>query len=70
MEINVKKEIGKRIRTVKDLNDFYAYEERFGGEDYSYDFGEETERIEGLMDSLNYEQGIYDSENVERILGL
>lgn len=67
----VSKAISSRIGSTKDLNDFYAYVERFG-EDYVYDFESvgDLMRIDRLVDDINYEQGVYDEENVKRILGV
>ena len=66
--IRVPKCISERIRTSKDLSDYYAYEERWGDE-ISYQFDEsEQERIDELVYDINYEQGVYDIENVNRIV--
>ena len=66
-EYEVPETVASRIRTVKDLNDFYAYVERFGDE-YNYSWPiEDLDRIEDMMDDLNYYQGEYDEENVDRI---
>ena len=79
-DIKVSKEICKRIKTSKDLSDFYAYCERNYDSDYydqddyldlSYSFDEsEQDRIDELMDGINYIPGEYDEENVNRILGI
>lgn len=68
MEYKVNEEIAKRIETTKDLNDFYAFMER-NGQEYEYDFGDESERIDELMDDINYTCGVYDYENIKRICG-
>ena len=81
-EIIVSKEICKRINTSKDLSDFYAYCERdYSVDDYdnfddyvddlpSYYFEEEQDKIDDLVGGINYQAGIYDEENVKRILGV
>ena len=71
--IKVSLAVSKRIKTAKDLSDFYAYMERECSgtlEDMpTYCFAEsEQERIDKLMGSINYEQGRYDDENVYRML--
>ena len=59
--------VSKQIKTAKDLSDFYAYAERYG-DDFAYEFAEsEQERIDALMVDINYRQGEYDVENVNRI---
>ena len=69
-ETFVKKEICERIKTGKDLSDFYAYCERFD-DDLTYSFDEsEFERIDKLVDYVAYVVGNYDEENVKRILGV
>ena len=66
--IRVPKCISERIKSSKDLSDYYAYEERWGDE-ITYQFEEEEQdRIDSLMSDINYEQGVYDRENVYRIL--
>ena len=72
--IKVNKQVSKRIKTTKDLNDFYAYCERNMDEDeicnLSYEFYEtEAKRIDDLLDDIDYTQGIYDKKNIKRILG-
>jgi len=79
--IYVSKDICERIKTDKDLSDFYAYCERDfkywevnnakDEEEYmnalpTYLF--EDERIAEELD-FNYRAGEYDEENVKRILG-
>jgi hypothetical protein len=69
-EYKVSKKISSRILTAKDLNDFYAYLERWG-EEFEYSFPVEDQmRITDLGDDLNYTQGVFDVENVERIFSL
>ena len=73
MEIKVSKEISKNILTSKDLSDYYAFIESVVGaksEDVTYLFEEsENERIDALMGGINYEVGVYDRNNVKRIIG-
>lgn len=70
MEIKVCKAISKRIRTSKDLGDFYAYIERWG-DDYTYSFAtSEQDRIDDLIDEIVYTAGVFDFENVKRIMGV
>ena len=67
----VSKAISSRIKSTKDLNDFYAFIERFG-DDYEYEFESvgDLMRIDRLVEDINYEKGVYDEENVKRILGV
>ena len=69
--VNVGREVCRRIDTAKDLNDFYAYIERFGDSDWEYNFDVDCERIDRLLEDADfgYEQGVYSRANVERILG-
>lgn len=74
MELRIvltKKQCSK-IKTSKDLNDIYAYFERGGSSNtYLFDTTEqEQERIDALVNDINYKGGVYDSKNVDRILGL
>lgn len=64
----ITKEQAQRIRTAQDLNDIYAYFERWG--DYiTYIFPEsEQERIDSLIDKMNYKQGEYNADNASRII--
>lgn len=49
--------VSKRIKTAKDLSDFYAFVER-NYDEYSYDFPQsEQDRIDNLMGGINYEIG-------------
>ena len=74
MKILVRKSVSERIKTAKDLNDFYAYCERdMESLELSYDWEsqEDLERIENtIYDNVNYCYGVYDEENVKRILGV
>ena len=66
--IEVSLDVCKRILTTKDLNDFYAYTERYG-DHFDYLFPEEEQdRIDKLFDDLNYMPGEYDLNNIKRIL--
>jgi hypothetical protein len=49
--------VSKRIKTAKDLSDFYAFVER-NYDEFSYDFPQsEQDRIDNLMGGINYEIG-------------
>lgn len=68
-KVEVSKEVASKIRNSKDLGDFYACVERFGDNPEEYIWPkEDQERIDALMDDLEYEQGKYDKENIKRIL--
>lgn len=68
MKYKVDNKVANKIKSVKDLNDFYAFMER-NGQEYEYDFGNESERIDELMDDINYTCGYYDFANIKRICG-
>lgn len=69
-EYDVALEVAQKIRTSKDLSDFYAYVERFGDNITGYNWPEsEQDRIDGLVDGINYEPGKFDRENITRIFG-
>ena len=69
VELEVPEEIAKRIRSLKDLNDFYAYAERLG-DNFTYSFPEsEQDRIDELVELINYTAGEYDEANAKRIYG-
>lgn len=76
--IKVSLAVSKRIKTAKDLSDFFAFMEKdwdYTEEDYkndrvpTYSFAEsEQERIDNLMGGICYLSGKYDRENIYRIL--
>ena len=68
-KVFVSKDVCERIKTVKDLNDFYAWCEADGVWDYAYTFETNNEHIDELVYEMNYKPGVYDKINVERILG-
>ncbi len=66
---NVSFSVSKKIKTAKDLSDFYAFVESFNGEsDYLFPTKEKT-RIEKLSSYVGYIVGKYDAKNVKRICG-
>lgn len=68
-EYEVPIEVAARIETAKDLNDFYAYTERFT-ESITYTWPESEQfRIDELVNEICYQPGHYDAENIKRILG-
>jgi len=71
IELPVSDDIASKIKTPKDLNDFYAYcESNRGGMYFTYLFSEKhNERIDKLLADINYVCGVYDDKNVNRILG-
>lgn len=71
-QIVVSKLVSSKIKTPKDLNDFYAFmESNLEPEvEVSYLFAEdEQDKIDELMDDLDYIVGVYDLDNIKRILG-
>ena len=68
-EITVTPKVAARIRTAKDLNDFFAFMERDVDVVLTYTWPEnEQVRINELMNDILYQPGVFDEDNVNRIL--
>ena len=65
---HISKAQARAIKTSQDLGDLYAYCERLG-DDVAYSFPpSEQERIDALINNINYKGGEYNADNVNRIL--
>lgn len=68
----ISEKLAKRIKTTKDLNNLYAFlEEDLTEEEQlkvSYDFGDQVNRIDKLMNDLNYIVGKYDIKIIRKLL--
>lgn len=71
MYFDIKNEIIKRIKSTKDINDLYAYLDNIKNCNYLLNFENDNEEnvFNEMYENINYIVGVYDIENVKKLLG-